>query len=52
MIIEEASHQKHIGIHLDKKLNFKIHIEAILIKANREISIIKKLRQLYQENHY
>ena len=44
MITEEASHQKHIGIHLDKKLNFKIHIEAILIKANREISIIKKLR--------
>ena len=44
MIVEEASHQKHIGIHLDEKLNFKIHIEAILIKANREISIIKKLR--------
>ena len=43
MIVEEASHQKHIGIHLDEKLNFKIHIEAILIKANREISIIKKL---------
>ena len=31
-----ASHQKHLGIYLDEKLNFKIHIKTVLCKVNRE----------------
>ena len=41
MPVETASHQKHLGIHLDEKLNFKMHIETILCKVNKGISIIK-----------
>ena len=40
MPVERASHHKNLGIYLDKKLNFKMHISC---KVNKEISIIKKL---------
>ena len=41
--MERASDQKHLG--LDKKIKFKMHIETVLCKVNKEIPIIKKLRQ-------
>ena len=41
MPVDRASPQKHLGIYLDKKLNFKMHIEAVLYKVNNGISIIK-----------
>ena len=44
MSVERASHQKHLGIYLDEKLNFNMHIETVLCKGNKRISIIKKLR--------
>ena len=44
MSVERASHQKHLGINLHKKLNFKIHVETVSCKVNKGISIIKKLR--------
>ena len=40
MPVERASHQKH----LDEKLNFKMHIETVLGKGNKWISLIKKVR--------
>ena len=47
--MERASHQKHLGIYLDEKLNFKMHIETVLCKCkvNKGISIIKKLRHMF-----
>ena len=42
--IERASHQKHHGIYLDEKSNFKRHIETVLCQVNKGISTIKKLR--------
>ena len=42
--VERASHQEHLGIYLDEKLNLKIRIETVLCKVNKGISIIKKLR--------
>ena len=42
--VERASHQKHLGIYFDEKLNFKMHIETVLCKVNKGISIIKKQR--------
>ena len=41
---KELHTKKHLGIYLDKKLNFKMHIETVLFKVNKGISIIKKLR--------
>ena len=42
--VERVSHQKHLGINLAEKLNFKMHIETVLLKFNKGIYIIKKLR--------
>ena len=41
---ERASYQKHLGIILDEKLNFKQHIDNAILKINKGISVIKKLR--------
>ena len=40
---EKASHQKHWGILLDEKLNFKKHIHSAILKTNKGISVIKIL---------
>ena len=42
--VERVSHQKHLGIILDEKLNFKEHIDSTISKVNRGIAVIKKLR--------
>ena len=44
MSVERASHQKHLGIYLDEKLNFKMHIDTVSCKVNKGISVIKRLR--------
>ena len=41
--IEIRSYQKHLGILLDEKLNFKQHIDSVIPKINKGISVIKKL---------
>ena len=40
--VERVSHQKHLGIILDEKLNFKEHIDRTTLKVNRGIAVIKK----------
>ena len=42
--VEGASHHKHLGVLLDEKLNFKQHINTNILKINKGISGIKKLR--------
>ena len=42
--VERVSHQKHLGILLDEKLNFKPHIHSAISKVNKGISVIKNLR--------
>ena len=42
--VERVSYQKHLGILLDEKLNFKQHIDSAVSKVNKGISVIKKLR--------
>ena len=42
--VERTSYQKHVGILLDEKLNFKQHIDSVMSKINKSISVIKKLR--------
>ena len=38
--------QKHLGMHLDEKLNFNTHITEKISKANKVIGIIRKLAHL------
>ena len=42
--VERAFYQKHLGIILDEKLNFKQHIDNAILKIDKGISVIKKLR--------
>ena len=44
MSVERSSHQKHLGRYLDEKFIFKMHMETVLCKVNKGISITKKLR--------
>ena len=42
--VERASHHKHLGILLDGKLSFNQHIDTTILKINKGISVMKKLR--------
>ena len=41
--VVHTSCQKHLGMHLDEKLNFNTHIKEKIPKANKCIGIICKL---------
>ena len=41
--VERAPYQKHLGIILDEKLNFKQHIDSTISKINKGIAVIKNL---------
>ena len=42
--VKRVSHYQHQGILLHEKLNFKQHIDTTILKINKGISVIKKLR--------
>ena len=42
--VERTTSQKHLGVILDEKLNFKQHVDSAISKINKGISLIKKLR--------
>ena len=44
MSVERASHQKHLGIYLDEKLNFKMYVETALCEVDKGISVTKIVR--------
>ena len=41
--VSKANSQKYLGLHLDSKLFFDIHIETFLTEVNRTIDFIRKL---------
>ena len=41
--VKRCSIQKHLGIHLDEKLNFNHHVKEKITKANKGSGVIKKL---------
>ena len=41
--VKRCSIQKHVGIHLDEKLNFNHHVKEKITEANKGIGVIKKL---------
>ena len=47
MQVEKTSYQKHLGILLDKKCNFKQHIDSVISKMNKGISVIKKTQTFF-----
>ena len=42
--------QKHLGLILDEKLNFKQHVDSAISKVNKGISVIRKLRHTLPRN--
>ena len=42
--IERASYLKQLGILLEVDLNFKQYIDSVILKKNKGMSLIKKLR--------
>ena len=42
--VQKPNQQKHLGIILDEKLNFKGHIDKVLTKASKGVAVIKRLR--------
>ena len=41
--VKRCSIQKHLGIHLDEKLNFNHHVKENITEANKGIGLIKNL---------
>ena len=48
--VAQTSHQKHLGLYLDEKLNFNHHIKEIISKVNKGIGITRKLRSILPRN--
>ena len=50
MPVVRNSCQKHLGVYLDKKLNFSDHIKEKSLKANKGIGILRKLYNVLPRN--
>ena len=50
--VERVPYQKHLGILLDEKLNFKQHVDNAILKMNKSMFLIKNSDIAYHENHY
>ena len=44
--VSKTNSQKHLGLHLDSKLSFDIHIKTVLTKVNRTIGLLQKFQQV------
>ena len=44
--VADTACQKHLGMQLDEKLNFHIHINEKIAKANKGIGLIRKLAHI------
>ena len=50
ILVERTTFQKHLGLILDEKLNFKQHVDSAISKVNKGISVIRKLRHTFSRN--
>ena len=48
--VKRTAFQKHLGLILDEKLNFKQHVDSAISKVNKGISVIKKLGHTLPRN--
>ena len=44
--VRETDSKKYLGLHLDPKLSFDIHIKTILTKVKRTIGLLRKFQQV------
>ena len=44
--VSKADSQKQLGLHLDLKLSFDIHIKIILTKVNRTVGLLRTIKQV------
>ena len=44
--VSKADYQNYLGLHLDSKLSFGIHIKTVLTKVNRTIDLLRKFQQI------
>ena len=49
-VVEQSANQKHLGIHLDEKLDSNAHMKEKIRKAKRGTDIIKKLQSKLPRN--
>ena len=42
--VKRVTHQKHLGLILDDKLNFKQYTKVLIDKASKGIGVLRKLR--------
>ena len=48
--VAQTSSQKHLGMHLDKKLNFEEHLSKVETKVNKSVGIICKLQNVLPQS--
>ena len=48
--VAETSHQKHLGLYLNEKLNYNHYVKEIISKVNKEIGTIRKLTSILPRN--
>ena len=48
--MKQSTSQKHLDIYVDEKLDFNAHVKEKISKANKAISIIKKLQSKLPRN--
>ena len=46
ILVAQTSSQKHLGMHLDKKLNFEEHLSKVETKVNKSVGIFLKLQNV------
>ena len=46
-LVKSSSTQKHLGMILDTKLNFSLHLKNVQNKVNKTIGLLRKLQNKY-----
>ena len=41
--IEQTDHLKYLGIHFDRALTYRKHVEAIVLKSRKGLSVLKAM---------
>jgi len=44
--VQKTTSQKHLGLHLDTKLDFQEHLKKVFAKVNKPIALLRKLRTI------
>ena len=47
--VAQTSSQKHLGMHLDKKINFEEHLSKVETKVNKSVGIIRNSKMSFHD---